>query len=227
MMDHPLDNQLWHALSSRQAEHAIGSGEVRLFRPEIAPAAGIARVNSENLSALAAMIPLGGTIILHSPEPLTPPPELEVVDTHPLLQMVANRLAPAEHSVEVQELTPADVPAMKELVDIAQPGPMLPGAFVLGRFVGIVTGGRLAAIAGDRLRPPGFGELCTVCSHPDFRGRGYARIVVSAIAEAIVARGDTPYLMVVPDNIAAVGLYTGLGFEPRRLLFFNALKRVA
>lgn len=227
MQDNPLDNQIWHALTGRQAEHGIGCGEVRLFRPEIAPAAGIARVTPENLSALAAMLPLGSTVILHSVEPLTPPAELEVVDTHPLLQMVANRLTPVEPSVEVKELSPADIPAMKRLVDIAQPGPMLPGAFVLGRFFGIAEGDDLAAIAGDRLRPPGFGELCTVCSHPDVRGRGYAKIVVSAIAEAIVARGDTPYLMVVPDNAAAVGLYSRLGFEPRRVLHFNALRRVA
>jgi ribosomal protein S18 acetylase RimI-like enzyme len=164
----------------------------------------------------SAAVPLGTTIILHSPEPLAPPAELEVVDIHPLLQMVANRLTPVQPSIAVRELGPADLTAMKRLVDIAQPGPMLPGAFVLGRFVGIDEGDGLAAIAGDRLRPPGYGELCTVCSHPDFRGRGYARIVVSAIAEAIVARGDTPYLMVVPTNAAAVGLYESLGFAPRR-----------
>jgi ribosomal protein S18 acetylase RimI-like enzyme len=155
------------------------------------------------------------------------PAELEIVDTHPLLQMVATRLTPVEHSVAVTELGPADMPAMKRLIDIAQPGPLLPGAFVLGRFVGIPQGDDLVAIAGDRLKPPGFHELCTVCTHPDVRGRGYGKIVSSAIAEAIVARGDTPYLMVLPDNAPAVGMYKSLGFEPRRLLHFNALKRIA
>ncbi|HEX4298467.1 MAG TPA: GNAT family N-acetyltransferase [Devosia sp.] len=116
---------------------------------------------------------------------------------------------------------------MKRLIDAAQPGPLLPGAFVLGRFVGITEGDELVAIAGDRLRLPGYHELCTICSHPDFRGRGYARIVSSAIAEAIVARGDTPYLMVVPDNVPAVGLYRSLGFEPRRELCFTLLRRAA
>ena len=227
MIEHPLDNQIWHALIGAQTELGLAFGEVRLFRPEIAPAVGMARITAANLSTLAAAIPIDATVITHSVEPIVSTAELEVVDCHPLLQMVANRLVPVELTVALKELGPADLPAMKRLVDAAQPGPLLPGAFALGRFVGIAAGDDLAAIAGDRLRPPGFGELCTVCSHPDFRGRGYARMVVSAIAQGIVERGDTPYLMVMPENTPAVRLYESLGFEPRRLLYFNALKRVA
>ena len=227
MTEHPLDNQLWHCLTGRMAQHSVGSGEVRMFRPEIAPAGGIARVTPENLSALAALVTPGSTFILHSAEPIGGTAELESIDCHPLLQMVANRFTPVDHAVPVTELGPADLPAMSRLIDIAKPGPLLPGAFVLGRFVGITDGEELVAIAGDRIQLPGYRELCTVCSHPKVRGRGYARIVSSVVAEAIVARGETPYLMVLPDNTAAVGLYESLGFEPRRILYFNLFKRIA
>ena len=80
-----------------------------------------------------------------------------VVDRHPLLQMVAYELKPAEHSVPVRDLSPADLPAMGRLIDAAKPGPLLPG----------------------------YHELCTVCSHPDVRGRGCAKLVSSVIARAM------------------------------------------
>ena len=227
-MDHPLDNQVWHALMGAQAHHAVVvTDEVRLIRPELAPGVAMKRITTANLSAVAAAIAVGATVIMHSPDPLELPRELEMVDSHPLLQMVANRLAPIESAGAVRELGPADVPAMKRLIDAAQPGPLLPGALVLGRFVGVPVGDELAAIAGDRFRPPGHVELCTVCSHPDFRGRGYAKMVVSAVASDIVAQGNIPYLMVVPDNTPAVRLYESLGFEARREFYFNAFRRVA
>ncbi len=231
MTEHPLDNQLWHCLTGRMAQHSVGSGEVRMFRPardQAKLAGGIARVTPENLSALAALVTPGSTFILHSAEPIGGTAELESIDCHPLLQMVANRFTPVDHAVPVTELSPADLPAMSRLIDIAKPGPLLPGAFVLGRFVGITDGEELVAIAGDRIQLPGYREVCTVCSHPKVRGRGYARIVSSVVAEAIVARGETPYLMVLPDNAAAVGLYKSLSAsKPWRILYFNLFKRIA
>ena len=47
----------------------------------------------------------------------------------------------------------------------------------MGRFVGIRVEGQLAAMAGERMRIPGYTELSGVCTHPDFRGRGFARRV--------------------------------------------------
>ena len=54
------------------------------------------------------------------------------------------------------------------------------------------------------MRPAGFTEISAVCTHPDFRGRGYAKQLVSVGALAIVARGETPFLHAVPDNFVAV-----------------------
>jgi hypothetical protein len=45
-------------------------------------------------------------------------------------------------------------------------------ALSLGDFWGIKIGGRLIAMAGERMKQPGYTELSGVCTHPDFRGKG-------------------------------------------------------
>ena len=60
----------------------------------------------------------------------------------------------------------------------------------MGRFVGIRRGGRLVAMAGERMHLDGHTEVSGVCTHPDFRGRGLARQLSAAVARQIEARGE-------------------------------------
>jgi len=58
----------------------------------------------------------------------------------------------------------------------ADPGPFLPQTIQRGSYFGIrASDGRLVAMAGERLQSTAFGEISAVCTHPEFRGRGYAR----------------------------------------------------
>ena len=52
--DHPLDNVLWKALDTSQAEFARGGPLARRFRPEFARFAGMPVLNDSGLRALAA-----------------------------------------------------------------------------------------------------------------------------------------------------------------------------
>ena len=63
----------------------------------------------------------------------------------------------------------------------------------MGRFVGVRIEGRLAAMAGERMRFPGFTEVSGVCTHPEFQGRGLARRLSAFVAAEIRARGETPF----------------------------------
>jgi len=65
------------------------------------------------------------------------------------------------------------------------------------------------------MRLPGYTEVSGVCTHPDFRGRGLARRPSAAVAQAIEARGERPFLHAWRSNAAAIGLYESLGFELR------------
>ena len=53
--------------------------------------------------------------------------------------------------------------------------------------------GRLAAMAGERLQSIAFAEISAVCTHPEFRGRGYARDLTTFLAAQILAAGKTPF----------------------------------
>ena len=55
-----------------------------------------------------------------------------------------------------------------------RPGPFRPRTIELGGYVGIFHDSKLVAMAGQRLRPPGYCEVSAVCTHPDARRRGYA-----------------------------------------------------
>jgi predicted GNAT family acetyltransferase len=97
----------------------------------------------------------------------------------------------------------------------------------MGQFRGIRIDGRLAAMAGERMRFPGYTEVSGVCTHPDFRGRGLARRLSAAVMAGITARGDGTFLHAWKANRAAIALYEGLGFELRAQVNVAQLQRSA
>ena len=70
-------------------------------------------------------------------------------------------------------------------------------------------------MAGERMKPDGYVEVSGVCTHPDHRGHGYAAMLSTAVAERILARGETPFLHAFATNTAAIRLYERLGFSLR------------
>src|ERR1035438_3606788 len=76
-----------------------------------------------------------------------------------------------------------DVPEMLEVTAATEPGPFLPQTIQMGSYFGTrANDGRLVAIAGDRLRSTAFVEISAVCTHSEFRGRGYAREMTTFLA---------------------------------------------
>ena len=113
---------------------------------------------------------------------------------------------------------------MVELATLTEPGPFRERTQELGAFFGIFDEERLMAMAGQRMRLPGFIEVSAVCTHPDARGRGYARSVMLEVMADIVDRGDTPFLHTFADNQQAIRVYEALGFTRRRSLHLVVLK---
>ncbi|GAA2429319.1 GNAT family N-acetyltransferase [Streptomyces glaucus] len=139
------------------------------------------------------------------------------------VQMVDEGLAAAPDP-EAVRLGPADVPEMLDLVARTRPGPFLPRTIELGTYLGIRRGGALVAMAGERLRPPGWTEISAVCTDPAFRGRGLAARLIAAVAHGIRARGETPFLHTGADNTPAIRLYEALGFRLRRTTAFLTVR---
>lgn len=126
--------------------------------------------------------------------------------------------------VKLRKLGAADVPVMVKLAELTEPGPFRERTIELGTFYGICEGDRLLAMAGQRMRMPGFVEVSAVCTHPDVRGRGYAAILMSEVIRDIVGEGSVPFLHALADN-PAVQLYERLGFTRRRSFHLAVIKR--
>ncbi len=223
---HPLDNHLWNALNGSLAGESRAVGRVRLLSPDIGYVAAMEEISPTNARSLASAIPLGSEIMAIAPKPLESSDELEVLQVKSVLQMVATLLATPDHAISTSKLGVADFSKMLGLVEIARPGPLGPRAMELGDFCGIFDGDELVALAGERLRLPGYTEVATVCTHPAYRGRGYAKAVVLAVAQGITETGSVPFLGVDDGNIPAIRLYEQLGFAHRSTFYLSLVRRV-
>src|ERR1700675_1159905 len=108
-------------------------------------------------------------------------------------------------------LTQSDVPEMLALTKLTKPGPFGARTHEMGDYFGIRTAGALAAMAGERLRLPGYTEISAVCTHPDHVGHGYASALMSMLMDRICSRGELPFLHVRPENARAIQVSQRLG----------------
>lgn len=216
-----LDNVAWHSLNgplARFAERASdpeGSPAVALrFDPEVGVFGAVDRLDAASWRALARLLGVGGSCALNRPVVPPPPVGWQELVRIPLFQMVAESLI-ERTSFDFEQLGPDDADDMLALATLTEPGPFLARTPELGRFVGVRREGRLVAMAGQRIRAPGFVEVSAVCTHPDARGEGLGGALTLEIAHDIRARGDLPILHVAQANESAVRLYRKLGFRIR------------
>lgn len=222
---HPLDRPVWAALTTRQASVARGDARALRFAPDHGLFAAAADDALASLTALASLVPAGGELALVETEQTPPPPGTALVSHALCQQMVMRKLVPTAPRFALTTLTGADAPAILALAHLTRPGPFFSRTHELGDFVGVKQEGRLVAMAGERMKPEGFTEVSAVCTHPGHRGRGYAGGLMRAVADRILARGETPFLHVYASNTGAIALYRSLGFRLRREIFLTTLTR--
>lgn len=220
---HPLDYPVWFALISRQRALAEGGARVRRYPPAIAPFAAMADTSPESFATLGGLMSRSDHAVLFTPEPVGPPAPFKIIFAATGEQMIGTPAEVPAGAADIVTLGAGDVPAMMELTKLTRPGPFTPRAHELGTFLGIRVDGGLAAMAGERMKPAEYTEMTAICVHPDFRGRGYAQILLGAVARQISARGEIPFLHVFSDNAAAIALYRRQGMEIRRRLYVTVL----
>ena len=224
MTSHPLDNPVWHALTGPHAALSRRNGALLAYRPEIA-LFGAAENPASDLDGLAGLIPDGATLGFPFAGEFPLPDDVELVRKVDVQQMVAEHFVPTAVSAPIVPIGAANQAAMIALVELTKPGPFAPEAHRMGPFNGVFDGERLVAMAGERMSLDGFSEVSAVCTHPNYRGRGYAKQLVSVRSADIVARGKVPFLHVFPDNAPAIATYERLGFAPRRTMTFTVVRR--
>jgi len=226
---HLLDNIIWKALTTRQAEFAESFHQARRFMPEVSPLAAFGEPTPEGYKSFAGLVNTQGTIGLFLEAPYQSQAGWSFVAGAPMPEMVYERnsvpLSRSPSDLEIVELSVADVPDMMALTALTKPGPFGKRTHELGTYLGIRRDGKLVAMAGERLKIPGYTEVSAVCTHPEHTGHGYARILMVEVMQRILARGETPLLHVRQDNVRAIELYQRLGFTQRVLLHFAVLRK--
>ncbi len=220
---HPLDHPIWTALTTRQQYLAEGGERARRFPLTHTPFAAIADTSRESFDALRALMASSDHAVLFTVDPVEPPSPFKVLSVRTGEQMIG---APADAPgplPEIVALGARDVGEMTALVELTKPGPFASRTHELGTFLGIRIDGRLAAMTGERMKPGNYTEMTAVCTHPDFRGRGYAQVLLAAVARQIEARGEVPFLHVFSDNTSAIALYHKQGMEIRRRITVTVL----
>jgi ribosomal protein S18 acetylase RimI-like enzyme len=211
---HLLDNPIWQALSTRQSHFAEGGATARRFPPAVTALAGFPEERPEAYDELAGLAD-GAPAALFLPSAPQLPEGWAQLREAPLLQMVhEDGAAPAPRYPWIT-LTVADVPEMVALAELTQPGPFGVRTYQMGTYLGIRQQGALVAMAGERLRVPGYAEISAVCTHPDHVGHGYAASLMSVLMEKLRSQGETPFLHVRGGNARAIALYERLGFRKR------------
>jgi ribosomal protein S18 acetylase RimI-like enzyme len=205
-------------LTGAHAHLAVRIGEVLRYTPDVAPFMSIpAHATDADWADVAEMLALTqrpGFLV-------APPEEWGHLERFPGVQLVDDGVS-VQHDDEAVLLGPADVPEMLELVAQTQPGPFGPRTIELGTYLGIRREGRLVAMAGERMHPPGWTEISAVCTDAAHRGQGLGSRLIRAVAAIITDRGEVPFLHTVASNTNAIRLYESLGFRLRRPVDFGA-----
>ena len=216
-MTNPLDRPVWHALNGRQAGFAVGGGLARRFDPKVSPFIACVDDGAAALGEAAGLVGAGGSaLFLQSGTPPLPPGLVEV-ERGVGVQMVGEGFVASAPPDGLVRLGAGDAAEMVALAELTRPGPFLLRTCELAQFWGLREGGdgRLLAMAGERLKLPGMSEISGVCTHPQARGRGYARMLSAHVGSEIVRRGEVPFLSAYAWNAPAIRLYEQLGFVVR------------
>ena len=219
-----LDRPILSALTGDQAAFALVHGDALRYPPEVAPFAALREPTPAAFADLRELVGPGARVALLSTAPLELPGDWDLVSSRWIDQMVCAAPAPqAEDPAGLVELGTADVPEMLALTELTQPGPFGPRTIELGRYIGVRAHGRLAAMAGERLRPEGHTEISAVCTHPDFTGRGHAKALMLLLMADAARAGRRPMLHVKTEN-GAKHLYAKLGFRVRRAIRLTIIR---
>jgi ribosomal protein S18 acetylase RimI-like enzyme len=217
-MDHSLPERIfadpvWHALETTQRRFAVSWGEACRYPADIAPFGAVASPTVAALNQLRALLALGESIwIFGQGHPRVP--GLLVEQTAECFQMVLpEKAALPPSNEEVRRLPDESASEMVELTSLAFPGFFRDKTCQMGSYYGARFDGKLIAMGGERMMLDNYVEISAVCTHPGYRGKGYASSIIGQLAKDHRRDGMVSWLHVSCVNRNAIELYLRLGFK--------------
>jgi ribosomal protein S18 acetylase RimI-like enzyme len=225
-MDGVLDNPVWGALISGNNNLSYGNSNVKYFDQEVSPFAGLKSNSEDNFRLLYELVPHTGTVALMSPLKIPIHFQWGVMHCIEGVQMIyRGGLQHQDNDLSIVPLTMAHVPQMIELTKLTKPGPFASRTIEFGHYEGIFRGNQLVAMTGQRLHVDQYMEISAVCTHPDHRGKGYAKQLIIRQINRIIAASCTPFLHVRNGNDSAIKVYVDLGFVKRSDMTFYFMRK--
>ena len=226
----PFANAIWNALHTSHQHLALSHGLAYKYPADIAPFACLGENTAAALNDLHTLMATGETTYVLGDPPASSD-KLLYRGMTPCLQMAfpeQSSLPTVASALPISPLTCADAPAMVALTDVAFPGFFRLRTCLMGSYFGIwdpVQPGRLIAMAGERLVLHPTREVSGVCTHPDYRGQGYAAALTAHVLHHQRSLHGRSVLHVVSTNQAAISIYDRLGFQTLREVQLHRLKR--
>lgn len=209
-----LDNPVWNSLCESHEKHALKFGNIKFYDPDYCSFGGFAEVENTT-SALEEYSNLTNGFFIFGEKPILPN-SLKLKNELICLQMIINSKIEVSFQDEIVALNETHLDDLLGLVKIVYPEYFKQKTASLGDYYGIYKNNQLVAVTGERMRMDGFIEVSAVITHPDHTGKGYAKQLVTHVANAIFDKKNTPFLHVSEANFGAVKLYEKLGFRTRR-----------
>src|SRR5688572_3414411 len=207
-----LDNIMWNCLSGPHARFAAGTGAVRRYARGFSPIVGCQDAEHPDFDALARCSDAGESFYVDIWSGVAPQGWRIDREAH-MLKMIWSAAAPgSDAAVDAIPLQPAHASQALELAQLTNPGPFGIRTPELGEYFGYFDGGRLIAMAGERMCAGDLHEISGICTHPDFQGRGLAGKLTLKLVYRQMQRGKTPFLHVISHNTPARNLYEKMGF---------------
>jgi ribosomal protein S18 acetylase RimI-like enzyme len=221
---------IWNAITTGNNDIAIINGHVGCYLPEIAPFAGMKNFNDSNLKKLYEFIPANRSVAISSLNKMDHDENrwklLQPMDVTQMVYEHSVNTFTTKNSPFIVPLSEEHVPQMMELTTLTRPGPFLHQTIRFKNYFGIFIEGRLAAMTGQRMHPKPYMEVSAVCTHPDFRGLGYAKTLMLHVMKIILDNSFTPFLHVLSNNSNAIELYKTIGFRTREQIFVDLIRRL-
>jgi ribosomal protein S18 acetylase RimI-like enzyme len=208
-----LANLFWRALTGTQAHLASGNDRCRRYAPGFPPIIAFADPANPDFESLAAYCQPGERFYVGEWHGPTPPGWTLEIDSSMCAMVLERRTGRKPNPTPlVSRLGAEHVGQMTALAALTRPGPFAQRPMEIGEWYGVLDGGRLVAMAGERAADGRYREISGVCTLPDYRGRGYARLLTERVVQSQLDRGLTPFLHVASANARARDLYARMGF---------------